>query len=156
MPPKVALGHGAGAPHFVGAAFARDDARGQARSDVRHLPTDVELWPEYLLRIKPGDVLFVVDFRRYQSSLRHLSRAAQERGARIVLMTDKWLSPIAKYAAEVLPVPIETGTLWDTYAPALAVIEALVTKIAEDTFDQTQDRIQAWDAVRITDRDTSE
>lgn len=128
---------------------------GQVRSGVQHLPADVELWPEYLLRLKPGDVLFVIDFRRYQISLLKLCRAAQDRGARIVLMTDKWLSPIAKYAAEVLTVPIETGTLWDSYAPALAVIEALFTNIAEDNFDQTQARIQAWDAVRISERDTS-
>lgn len=128
---------------------------GQVRNGVQHLPADVERWPEYLLRLKSGDVLFLIDFRRYQSSLRLLSKAANDRGARIVLVTDKWLSPIAKYAAEVLTVPIETGTLWDTYAPALAVIEALVTKIAEDNFDQTQDRIRAWDAVRMPDRDPS-
>lgn len=128
---------------------------GQVRSGVQHLPSDVELWPEYLLRTKSGDVLFVIDFRRYQTSLLHVSRAAHERGARIVLMTDKWLSPIAKYAAEVLTVPIETGTLWDTYAPALAVIEALFTRIAEDNFEQTQRRIEAWDAVRLTDKDPS-
>lgn len=34
---------------------------------------------------------------------------------RLILITEKWLSPIAKYASEVLTVPIETGTLWDTY-----------------------------------------
>lgn len=128
---------------------------GQVRSGVQPLPADVELWPEYLLRQRPGDVLVVIDFRRYQPSLLKLSMAAHERGAKIVLMTDKWLSPIAKYAAEVLTVPIETGTLWDTYAPALAVVEAVFTRIAEDNFDQTQSRIQAWDAVRMTDRDTS-
>ncbi len=128
---------------------------GQVRGGVQHLPADVERWPEYLLRSKAGDVLFVIDFRRYQASLLHLARAAHERGARIVLMTDKWLSPIAKYAAEVLTVPIETGTLWDSYAPALAVTEALFTKIAEDNFEQTQHRIQTWDAVRITDKDPS-
>lgn len=129
---------------------------GQMRSGVEHLPADVELWPEYLLRLKPGDVLVVIDFRRYQSSLLNLGRVAHARGARIVLVTDKWLSPIAKYASEVLTVPIETGTLWDTYAPALAVVEALATKIAEDNFDQTQTRIRAWDAVRMTERDTSQ
>lgn len=128
---------------------------GQVRSGVQHLPADVELWPEYLLRMKSGDVVLLIDFRRYQTSLLRLSKAAHERGARIVLVTDKWLSPVAKYAAEVLTVPIETGTLWDSYAPALAVIEAIFTKIAEDNFEQTQRRIQAWDAVRMTDRDTS-
>lgn len=124
----------------------------QMRKGVYHLPANIEAWPEYLLRMKQGDLLFVVDFRRYQPNLLRLSRSAHDRGARVVLMTDKWLSPIAKYAAEVLPVPIESGTLWDTYTPALAVIEALATKGAEDNFDQVQARIKSWDAVRQTDQ----
>ncbi len=125
----------------------------QMRQGVYHLPANNEAWPEYLLRMKQGDLLFVVDFRRYQPNLLGLCQTARDKGAKIILMTDKWLSPIAKYAAEVLPVPIESGTLWDTYAPALAVIEALVTKIAEDNFDQTRARIKAWDALRLTDQD---
>jgi DNA-binding MurR/RpiR family transcriptional regulator len=125
----------------------------QMRKGVYHLPANIEAWPEYLLRMKQGDLLFVVDFRRYQPNLLRLSQSAHDRGARIVLMTDKWLSPIAKYAAEVLPVPIESGTLWDTYTPALAVIEALATKSAEDNFDQTRARIKAWEAVRQTDQE---
>ncbi|WP_424830371.1 MurR/RpiR family transcriptional regulator [Ruegeria sp.] len=125
----------------------------QMRKGVYHLPANIEAWPEYLLRMKQGDLLFVVDFRRYQPNLLGLSRSAHDRGARIVLMTDKWLSPIAKYAAEVMPVPIESGTLWDTYTPALAVIEALATKIAEDNFEQTRARIKAWDAVRLTEQE---
>lgn len=116
---------------------------------------DVEAWPEFLLRVNPGDIFFVADFRRYQPSLLRLSKEAQERGARVVLMTDKWLSPIARHAAEILATPIECGTMWDSYAPALAVIEALATKIAEDNFEQTQHRIRAWDALRFSERDTS-
>jgi DNA-binding MurR/RpiR family transcriptional regulator len=68
-------------------------------------------------------------------------------------MTDKWLSPISRHAAEILPVPIESGTLWDTYTAALAVTEALVTRIAEDNWDQTKSRIEAWDAMRSHNQD---
>ncbi|WP_315900027.1 MurR/RpiR family transcriptional regulator [Roseovarius atlanticus] len=129
----------------------------QSRQGVYHLPENTEVWPEYLLRMKQGDVLFMVDFRRYQTSLERLSdKASKELRARVVLMTDKWLSPIAKHATEVMPVPIESGTLWDTYTPALAVIEAIATKIAEDNFDQTRARIQAWDSFRLTNEDHSQ
>ena len=123
----------------------------QIRQGVFHLPSDFEIWPEYVLRVKPGDVLFVVDFRRYQATLERLCRTVSDRrGGRVVLMTDKWLSPVAKHAAEVLPVPVESGTLWDTYCPALAIVEAIVTRIAEDNWNQTKARIKAWDAVRLT------
>lgn len=129
----------------------------QIRKDVYHLPGSPEGWPEYLLRMRPGDILFVVDFRRYQSALEQLSQvAASNRNARVILMTDKWISPIAKHAQEVVPVPIDSGTLWDTYSAALAVTEAIVTRIAEDNWDQTKDRIKAWDALRFVSEDSDE
>ena len=43
-------------------------------------------------------------------------------------MTDKWISPIACDAAKVMPVPIDSGTLWNTYSAALSVTEAIVTR----------------------------
>lgn len=128
----------------------------QTRRGVYHLPANQEVWPEYLLRMQPSDVLFLVDFRRYQSALAALAQTAvKERGARVVLMTDKWLSPISRDASEILPVPIESGTLWDTYAAALAVTEAVVTRIAETHWDQTRSRIEAWDALRSLHQEPS-
>ncbi|MFK7880899.1 MurR/RpiR family transcriptional regulator [Roseobacter sp.] len=124
------------------------------RKDVYHLPGNTESWPDYLLRMRQGDILYLVDFRRYEPMLEQLARrAAQQRHARVVLMTDKWISPIAKHAREVMPVPIDSGTLWDTYSAALAVTEAIVTHIAEHHWDQTRSRIEAWEALRLTPMD---
>ncbi len=129
----------------------------QSREGIYHLPLNPESWPEYLLRMKQGDIFFVVDFRRYQRALLELARTANaERGAQVVLMTDKWISPVARHAAHVLPVPIGSGTLWDTYSAALAVTEAIVTKVAEDNWDRTRNRIEAWDRLRIVDKETDE
>lgn len=126
----------------------------QARSGVYHLPENVETWPEYLSCTKHGDILFVVDFRRFQSNLLQLGgTASSQLGAQVVLMSDKWLSPIAKYAAEVLPGPTESGTLRDTCTPELAVAETIVTRIAEENRDQARARINAWDAIRFTDQE---
>jgi len=120
----------------------------QARERVYHLPLDPEVWPEYLLRMKQGDVFFLVDFRRYQKNLWQLAKQAQAQKVQVVLMTDHWLSPATRHASEVLVVPIETGTIWDSYAPALALTEALVTRVAEKTWPQTRKRIEAWDTMR--------
>lgn len=120
----------------------------QARPNVFHLPRDSEAWPEYMLRTDGGDLFFLVDFRRYETSLVRLAEAATERKVKVILMTDRWMSPAKRYAAEVIAVPIETGTVWDSYAAGLAIIEALVTQIAEETWDLTRVRIEAWDAMR--------
>lgn len=129
----------------------------QARRGVFHLPSDPETWPEYLLQMKTGDVFFVVDFRRYQTALADLAALARDaRGARVMVMTDKWISPVARHASDVLPVPIESGTLWDTYSSALAITEAIVTRIAEDSWEHTRDRIETWDKLRVTTKDSTE
>ncbi|QBX99910.1 MurR/RpiR family transcriptional regulator [Rhodophyticola sp. CCM32] len=126
----------------------------QIRKDVFHLPDNPESWPEYLLRMRAGDILYMVDFRRYQPALEALGKTANaERNVRVILMTDKWISPVAKHAHEVMPVPIDSGTLWDTYSAALSVTEAIVTHIAEDNWVQTRDRIKAWDALRLTPKE---
>lgn len=122
----------------------------QIRAKVFHLPSDLEVWPEYLLRMRARDVLFVVDFRRYQNNLCALARkATQTRNVQVLLMTDEWLSPISANASEILAVPIDSGTLWDSYTGALALIEALLTRIAEENWDQTKSRIEEWDSVRL-------
>lgn len=121
----------------------------QFRPKVYSLPADPEAWPAYILRMRRGDILFVVDFRRYQQNLERLAGAAvSESGARVVLITDKWISPVAVHATEVLAVPIENGTLWDSYAGALSVMEAMMTRIAESNWDDTSKRIEKWDRVR--------
>lgn len=121
-----------------------------SREGAYHLPRDPETWPGYLLRMKAGDIFFLVDFRRYQRNLCQLAEQAKKQKVQVILMTDKGLSPATRYAAEVLAVPIDTGTIWDSYSAALAVTEALVTRVAEQTWDKTRARIEAWDAVRAT------
>lgn len=122
----------------------------QMRGNVYHLPADPEIWPEYFLRMKPRDVVFVVDFRRYQPSLELLAeRAASRQGAQVVLLTDKWLSPVARVASEVIATPIESGTVWDSYAGAMVLLEAVVTRIAEGSWDKARKRIERWDSLRL-------
>jgi DNA-binding MurR/RpiR family transcriptional regulator len=92
-----------------------------------------------------------VDFRRYQANLERLARTSvREGGARVVLVTDKWISPVASHASEILAVPIDNGTFWDSYAGALSVMEALMTRIAENDWDDARKRIETWDKVRLS------
>ncbi|MBN9890341.1 MurR/RpiR family transcriptional regulator [Salipiger abyssi] len=120
----------------------------QIRPDVSHIPSDPELWPEYLLRMRPRDVLLLIDFRRYQSNLARLSAQARARKAQTVVITDKWISPAAKGATELVSVPIHSGTVWDSYVPAFTMIEAMLVAMAERNWDATRARISQWDKLR--------
>ncbi|MEM9107865.1 MAG: MurR/RpiR family transcriptional regulator [Pseudomonadota bacterium] len=130
----------------------------QVRRDVFHIPSDPEVWPEYLLRMRPRDVLYMVDFRRYEQRLADLARnAAERRGAQVILVTDKWLSPISSHAREILAMPIESGTAWDSYCAAIAVTEAMIARVADQDWDATQNRIKVWDSLRLQqDQDDDE
>lgn len=120
----------------------------QIRADVFHIPPDTEVWPEYLLRMRPRDVLLVIDFRRYQTSLENLAEKARARRAQTLVITDQWITPAAKGATELLSVPIASGTLWDSSVPAFELVEALLVQLAERDWDATRARIAQWDALR--------
>ena len=119
------------------------------RRDVFHIPQNPELWPDSIQQMRRRDVLVMFDFRRYQVGLEMLARSAAEHAQpRIVLFTDKWLSPIVKHSSHVVPVPIDVGTAWDTSAAGLALVEAVVVKISEKIWPAAQSRIEAWDKLR--------
>ncbi|UOA15895.1 MurR/RpiR family transcriptional regulator [Sulfitobacter dubius] len=120
----------------------------QIRADVIHVPSDPELWPEYVLRMRSRDILLIIDFRRYQASLARLSVQARARKAQTIVITDKWISPAAKGATELVSVPIESGTIWDSYLPAFALVEALLVPMAERDWEATKLRISEWDKLR--------
>lgn len=123
----------------------------QIRPRVYHLPSDPETWPEYILRMKPKDILVIIDFRRYQANLSSLAKyAVKENNTQVVLFTDKWLSPIAGSAKHIFGLPIEIGTVWDSYVSTFALIEAMLARTAELNWDVVGQRIESWDALRIS------
>ena len=123
----------------------------QIRRDVFHISSDMEQWPDYLLRMRPSDIVLIIDFRRYQSSLTQLSERARSRKAHTIIITDKWITPAAKGAHELVSIPIDSGTLWDSYVSAFTLVEAFLVPLAERDWETTKNRIADWDALRGKD-----
>ncbi|MCL7999724.1 MurR/RpiR family transcriptional regulator [Brucella sp. 21LCYQ03] len=122
----------------------------QIRSQIYHIPDNPEYWPEHILRMRKKDIIILFDFRRYQSNLAALAEMiSRKRQATIILITDKWMSPIARHSNEIIALPIDAGTAWDTVAAANAFLEAVIVKVSEFDWASTQARIKAWDEVRI-------
>ncbi len=121
----------------------------QIRGRIHHLSSNPEYWPDDILRMRRQDVVILFDFRRYQANLTALAETiSSKRQANIVVITDKWLSPMAQFANHVLAVPIEIGTAWDSQVGAVALIEAMIVKISEQDWKATRQRIEQWDKVR--------
>lgn len=93
----------------------------------------LELRPEQLasLLVDVGrrDVCVLFDFRRYQRDVVDLAQRVHAAGAKLVLFTDPWLSPAAAVADYVIPVRVEGPTPFDSFVAALAVVEALVSRV---------------------------
>lgn len=122
----------------------------QIRSGIYHMHDNPEMWPEHVLRMRRKDIVLLFDFRRYQLSLARLARTiAEKRGATIVVVTDRWMSPAARSADHIVALPIDAGTAWDTVAAAMALVEALIVRVSEADWDATQKRIRDWDGIRL-------
>ncbi|MEU8125208.1 MurR/RpiR family transcriptional regulator [Spirillospora sp. NPDC049024] len=75
------------------------------------------------------DVFVIFDYRRYEPRAMKVAQRAKERGGRIVLFTDTWLSPVASIADVVLPSHVDAPSPYDSLVPSLALVETTVAAV---------------------------
>lgn len=76
-------------------------------------------------------VLVIYDYRRYDERNVRLAEQMAARGATVCLMTDNWLSPIAKISKVVIPVRVDSASPFDSLVAATAVTESVVSGVAD-------------------------
>jgi DNA-binding MurR/RpiR family transcriptional regulator len=141
--------------HLVGGRFTDALARYLAvqlrilRPGVNHLEDQESNWDDQLLDMGKRDLLLVFDIRRYQPSLLRLAQAASQRGVRVLLFTDQWLSPIARHAAQVFSARIAVPSVWDSSAALLALAEALLAAATQLGWEQGSRRMRELEAMRV-------
>jgi DNA-binding MurR/RpiR family transcriptional regulator len=123
-----------------------------ARPGASLIPATQSLWPQYLLDIARNDVVLLFDIRRYDAGLFDLAVSATERGAKIVLITDQWISPIARLAVQSLPLRIEAPSSWDSNIVPLFMAEALVAATVNASWREAASRIAALEGLSETGR----
>ena len=139
--------------HFIGGRFTDTIAAYMAahlriiRPNVRHFGGQTSTWRDQLLDVRPGDVAVLFDIRRYQSDLVRLGELMVERKARILLITDPWLSPIARSARVVLPCVVDANRTWDSSVTLMAVAEALIDRVSRVQSDGARARMQALEDI---------
>lgn len=94
---------------------------------------------------KRRSVLVLFDMRRYEAKSLELAHAAKRAGLATVLVTDRWMSPIASVADVVLPVEVESVP-FDTFAAALALVEAIVDEVADTLGPRAVKRMEQWES----------
>src|SRR5690625_5008473 len=107
-----------------------------------HLIEDAAIgWPPAILDLRPGDVLFAFDIRRYQGAVRALVELAVEQGAEVIVFTDQWISPAANHATHSFASHIEVPSAWDSNSVLMVLIETLLAAIQALTRDETRSRM---------------
>jgi DNA-binding MurR/RpiR family transcriptional regulator len=92
--------------------------------------------------------LVVFDYRRYQNDVIEFARLAHEARARIILFTDRWMSPISNFADQVLVSPIETLSPYDSKVVAFAQCEAIIASLVKRSPDKIRERLATIEALR--------
>lgn len=118
------------------------------RPRVYHVSGPPVSWSEYVLDMDRRSVLVVFDIRRYQDDLIRFADEAAGRGARIVLVTDNWLSPIAAHAEYVLAARIEVPSNWDSAVAMMTLVEALIAALNDRQWPRLEGRIRELERMR--------
>ncbi|NUO60330.1 MAG: MurR/RpiR family transcriptional regulator [Hamadaea sp.] len=100
------------------------------RPGVRHLPGSIPERARVLLDVTGADLLVAYDFRRYSEQTARFVTAARDRGARLLLITDAWESPLAEYADVLIRLPREAAGPIDPMMLSIAVTELLLVAVA--------------------------
>lgn len=139
---------------LVGGRFTDPLARymaahlGIVRPGVIHLSGQESNWRDRLIDMERRDTLVILDIRRYQDSLLSLAEKAHRRGVRIVLLTDQWLSPIARFAAHVIAGRTAVPSAWDSSAALFVVCERLIAAVTDRLPELSAARIREMDVLR--------
>jgi DNA-binding MurR/RpiR family transcriptional regulator len=94
------------------------------------------------LDTKEGDVFIIFDVRRYENNTLKLAEMAHAKGAKIVLFTDQWRSPIHQFAEISFSSRIVVPSAWDSAATTLLLVETMISSVQDLNWDDTKDRIE--------------
>jgi DNA-binding MurR/RpiR family transcriptional regulator len=94
------------------------------------------------------DIYLLIDFHRYQRSTVELARLAKRRGASIILITDRKLSPAASDADVVLPINVSAPSPFYTLSAGIMLVELLVIPVFHRLGKKGEQRMGTWDAFR--------
>lgn len=112
------------------------------RENVTQIASNTNAWPHYLLDMKEDDVVAVFDVRRYENSTLKLAEVARERGARIILFTDQWQSPVAQHADICFKNRIAVPSAWDSNVTSMLLAEIVIAQVQERNWAQTRKRME--------------
>lgn len=112
------------------------------RPNLTHVQSTSNAWPHYLLNAREGDVFVVFDVRRYENNTLKLAEMAHARGAKIILFTDQWRSPVHHLAEISLSCRIIVPSAWDSAATTMLLVETMISSVQNLNWGETKERME--------------
>lgn len=112
------------------------------RPQITHIQSTSNAWPHYLLDVNEGDVFVIFDMRRYENNTLKLAEMAHAKGAKLVLFTDQWRSPIHRLTNISFSCRIVVPSAWDSVATTLLLVETMISSVQNQSWEDTKDRME--------------
>ncbi|HET9380029.1 MAG TPA: MurR/RpiR family transcriptional regulator [Streptomyces sp.] len=101
------------------------------REDVFMMPDHPVSRTSFARDLRRTDVMVLFDHRPYEERTARIAGQAKASGARVVLFTDPWFSPVTEVADVVLTAAVRSPVPHTGLVPTLALVETLVAVLAD-------------------------
>ena len=100
---------------------------------------DNERISDLLARIKPGDVMLIINQPRYARRMYQSAQIAKNAGAKLIVITDNIMSPYCKISDVFFIVPNQSGDFHNSLLATLMIAEILITSMMVRNKKETQE-----------------
>ncbi|PYZ97406.1 RpiR family transcriptional regulator [Alteribacter lacisalsi] len=97
---------------------------------------------EHLLDIKDNDLVIGFGFSRYTKRTVEVLRYAKQRGARTLVITDHYMSPLVPLGDLKLIAATEINSFIDSFSAPLSIVNALITAVTRTEHVKVEKRLQ--------------
>lgn len=94
---------------------------------------------DLLMRIKPGDVMLIINQPRYAKRMYISAQIAKSAGAKLIVITDNILSPYCKISDVFFIVPNKSGDFHNSLLATMMIAEILITSMMVRNKKETQE-----------------
>ena len=111
---------------------------------------------EQMFRISEDDVCVAISFPRYSKQTINALRFINDRGTKIIAITDSAVSPIAEYADTLLVAKSDMFSVVDSLVAPLSLINALIVALTfsrrEEVYNNFNRLESIWDEYQVYDK----
>lgn len=105
-----------------------------------------------LMDLKRDDCLFLYSFPQYTELNKSLMILAREKGAKIILMTDRRTSPLANKADIVVVAQIDGLGFHNSYVAPMSITEVILLAVSNRCDEAGAERLRQFDEIMIREK----